>query len=122
MRLLMRTTVIALFFTLLSVFALGMFATRVMRVSVPPQEFSAWPTAKKETWLYEHKHPAIAGLDLIKTWARAPSQALPYVSGEAEIAFALAWFASLLGGLWQMHGRDNNSNQRTQARYAGSRR
>lgn len=101
MRLLVRTTLIAALLSIVSVIALTLFVSRVMHLSIPPDEFAAWPAPKKEAYLYEHRPPTLSGFELLKAWAREPAEALPSVVPEAAITFSLAWVAAFVGGVWQ---------------------
>src|SRR5947208_1693031 len=93
-RLLARTTLIAALLSVVSVLALTLFVSRVMHLSMPPDEFDAWPAPKKEAYLYEHRPPILAGFELLKVWAREPAEALPYVVPEAALTFSLSWVAA----------------------------
>jgi hypothetical protein len=72
-----------------------------MHLSMPPDEFDAWPAPKKEAYLYEHRPPTLAGFELLKVWVQEPAEALPYVVPEAAFTFLLSWVAAFSGGVWQ---------------------
>jgi len=99
MRLVMRTTLIAMFLSILGVLTLTLFVTYVMPMTQPPNDFGSWPTAKKEAYLYEHHLPSVRGIGLLRFWVHEPAQALPIIAPEAVYSFSLAWVAAFLGGI-----------------------
>src|SRR5437764_112781 len=101
MHLLARTTIVACSLTIVSVLALTLFVARIVSLSMPPDEFAAWPAPKKEAYLYEQRPASLAGLELLKHWAGKPAEALPYIAPEAAFIFSLSWAAAFFGGIWQ---------------------
>ncbi len=93
--------------SLVTVLILTLFVTRIMHFHTPPDDFSSWPTEKKEVYLHEHDMPSVHGFELLKLWLNEPNEALGFVVPELELIFPLAWIAAFLGGFWQMRNDRN---------------
>ena len=106
--LLVRSTLVALLLSTLAMLCVILFFAKVMHLTSTPEGFHEWPAAKKEAYLYEHRSPAIEGIELLKFWLREPGQASPYLAYEFLQIFGLSWVAAFLGGIWQARGKRYN--------------
>lgn len=114
--LLAKATLLAAALSIITILALTLFITKIMPIHMPPEDFAAWPTAKKEAYLYEHHTPSVHGIELLKRWIQEPEEAVSFISPQAGLVFPLSWIAAFLGGFWQMRScRYNCSLKRTAA-------
>ena len=101
MKLLLRTTLVACIVCALAVVIHTLFFARVMKLHVPPEEFSSWPTAKKEAYLYEHPAETMSGKELLDEWLGDPMTGWMYMQTVIYFSFPIAWIAAFWGAFFQ---------------------